>query len=182
MRVEATVHSAWLNGCTIVRLVSSLTSCTDLQVVRAALAQVEEPSSVDPPMSAAPTEKGPSLSVALATTDSAMSSSASSQNAPAEESMELDYTNNSLAPTNSQPVMTPQAVPSPSDAAIVINVATPTAPEVGSSGSIDMANTVSNCWVDIMSMRKQQPQRWMSRLGELPLEFTSNIEEQMWAH
>ncbi|KAG5333477.1 hypothetical protein C0989_005769 [Termitomyces sp. Mn162] len=77
------------------------------EVVRAALAQVEEPLSVDPPMSAAPTKEGPSLSVALATTNSAMSSGISFQDAPTEESMELDYTDASLAPTNPQLATTP---------------------------------------------------------------------------
>ncbi|KAG5351949.1 hypothetical protein C0989_004401 [Termitomyces sp. Mn162] len=80
-----------------------------------------------------------------------MSSSVSSQDAPTEESMELDYADNSLAPTNPQLAMTPQVIPSPSDAAIVTNIATPTAPEAGSSGSIDTANAVSECWADIMS-------------------------------
>ncbi|KAG5349044.1 hypothetical protein C0989_006418 [Termitomyces sp. Mn162] len=121
------------------------------EVVRAALVQAEEPFSMDPPMSAAPTEEGPSLSVALATTNPAMSSGASLQNAPTEESMELDYANDSLAPMNPQPVMTPQVILSLSDAAVAANVTTPTAPEARSSGSIDMANAVSECWADIVS-------------------------------
>ncbi|KNZ71492.1 hypothetical protein J132_09585 [Termitomyces sp. J132] len=141
------------------------------EVVRAALAQAEEPSSVDSSMSAALTEEGPSLSVALATTNLAMSSSVSSQNAPAEESMELDYTNNFSAPTNPQIATTPQIDPSPSDAVVATNIATTTALEAGSSGSIDMANAVLEHGIDIMT------QRWMNGPGELLLEFTSNIEE-----
>ncbi|KAG5337472.1 hypothetical protein C0989_009597 [Termitomyces sp. Mn162] len=94
------------------------------------------------PVSIAPTEEGPSLLVALATTNSAMSSGASSQDAPTKKSMELDYTHNSLAPTNPQLAMTSQVVLSPSDAAIVTNIATLTAPKAGSSGSIDIANAV----------------------------------------
>ncbi|KAG5351688.1 hypothetical protein C0989_005282 [Termitomyces sp. Mn162] len=146
-----------------------------MEVVRATLAQVEELASMDPFMSAAPTEEGPSLSVALSTTNHATSSSVSSQNAPTEESMEQDYTNDSLAPTNAQPVMTTQVIPSPSDAAIATNIATPSAPKARSSGSSDTANTVSECWADIMS-NKWRPQKWMNRPSELPLELTSNIE------
>ncbi|KAG5333809.1 hypothetical protein C0989_004751, partial [Termitomyces sp. Mn162] len=73
-----------------------------VEVVGATLAQAEEPSSIDPPTSAAPTKERPSSSVASATMDPATSSSASSQNTPAKEFMELDYADNSLAPTNSQ--------------------------------------------------------------------------------
>ncbi|KAG5353536.1 hypothetical protein J132_10169 [Termitomyces sp. J132] len=125
-----------------------------LEVVRAMLAQVEEPFSVDPPMSAAPTEEGPSSSVATATTDLATSSGVSSQDTHTEESMKLDYANDSVALTNLQPDVTPSVIPSPLDAVIATNVATPTAPEAGSSGSIDMANTVSECWADIMSNKE----------------------------
>ncbi|KAG5339238.1 hypothetical protein C0989_005057 [Termitomyces sp. Mn162] len=72
------------------------------EVLRAALAQAEELFSVDPSTSAAPTEEGSSLSVALATTNPnpAMSSGTSLQDNLTEESMELDYANNSLAPMN----------------------------------------------------------------------------------
>ncbi|KNZ77541.1 hypothetical protein J132_05166 [Termitomyces sp. J132] len=102
-----------------------------VEVVRATLAQVEEPSSMDPPVSAAPTKEGLSLSVATAATNPATSSGASSQNAPTKESMELDYAK-SLVPTNPQPEATPPVILSPSDVAIATNVATPTAPETGS--------------------------------------------------
>ncbi|KAG5351360.1 hypothetical protein C0989_006876 [Termitomyces sp. Mn162] len=124
------------------------------KVVRAALAQAEEPFSMDPPASAAPTKEGPSLSVASATTNPATSSGASSQDAPTEESMKLDYTNNSSVLTNSQLATTPQVVSSSSDAAIATNIATLTAPEAGSSGSIDTANTVSECLADIVSNKE----------------------------
>ncbi|KAG5338969.1 hypothetical protein C0989_005468 [Termitomyces sp. Mn162] len=115
------------------------------EVVRAVLAQVEEPFFVDSSTNAAPTKEGPSLSVAMATTDCTTSSGASSQNAPTEESMELDYTDDSVVPTNPQPEVTPPVIPSPLDAAVTTNVATPAAPEAGSSGSIDMANTILEC-------------------------------------
>ncbi|KAG5337150.1 hypothetical protein C0989_010507 [Termitomyces sp. Mn162] len=62
---------------------------------------------------------------------------------PTEESMELDYANNSPAPMNLHPEMTPQVVSSPSDAAIATNIAILAIPEAGPSGSIDMANAVS---------------------------------------
>ncbi|KAG5335702.1 hypothetical protein C0989_000614 [Termitomyces sp. Mn162] len=113
-----------------------------VEVVRAMLAQVEEPFFVDPPISAAPTEERPSSSVAIATTDPATSSGASSQNASAEEFMELDYTDNSVEPTNHHSEATSPVVPSLLDVAIVTNIATPTALEAGSSGSIDRANSV----------------------------------------
>ncbi|KAG5336744.1 hypothetical protein C0989_011967 [Termitomyces sp. Mn162] len=129
------------------------------EVVRAALVQVEEPSFVDPPASAAPTEEGCSLSVASATTNPATSSSVSSQDTPVEKSMELDYANDSLAPTNPQLSITPPVIPSPSDAAIVTNVATPTAPEAGSSGSIDMTNAVLEHWAHIISNERAAASR-----------------------
>ncbi|KAG5336293.1 hypothetical protein C0989_012266 [Termitomyces sp. Mn162] len=130
------------------------------------LAQAEELFSMDPPVSAAPTE-GPSLLVAAATIDLATSSGASLQNAPIEESMELDYADNSAALTNLQPEVTSLVVPSPLDAVVATNVATPITLEAGSSGSIDMANAVLECWVDIMSNEKAQPQKWMNWPGEL---------------
>ncbi|KAG5349429.1 hypothetical protein C0989_003973 [Termitomyces sp. Mn162] len=115
------------------------------EVVRASLAEAAKPSSVVPPPSAAPTEERPSLSVASASTDPAASSIASSQDAPIEEFMELDYTDDSLAPTNVHPETTPQVVPSPSDAAIATNTATLAIPEAEPSSSSDMANAVSEC-------------------------------------
>ncbi|KAG5334190.1 hypothetical protein C0989_004135 [Termitomyces sp. Mn162] len=121
-----------------------------VEVVKAVLVQAEEPFSMDPPTSAALIEEGPSLSVAIAATDPAMSSGASSQNTPA-ESMELDYANDSVASTNSQLEATPSVVPSPSDAAVATNIATPAAPKPGSGGSIDTALAVSECWADIVS-------------------------------
>ncbi|KAG5337935.1 hypothetical protein C0989_008635 [Termitomyces sp. Mn162] len=122
-----------------------------VEVVRASLAEVEEPFPMVPPWGAAPTEEGPSLLVATATTDPATSSTASSKDAPTEESMKLDYANNSLVPTNPCPEMTSQVVPSPSDVTVVTNVATPAIPEAGPSGSSDIANAVLECWVDIVS-------------------------------
>ncbi|KAG5333927.1 hypothetical protein C0989_004638 [Termitomyces sp. Mn162] len=124
------------------------------EMVRASLAKVEEPFSVVPLLSAAPTEKGPSLSVVLATTNPAMSSIASSQDTPTDKSMELDYANDSLAPTNSHPATIPQVIPSPLDVTIATNIATLATFEAGSSGSNDMANTVSECWADIMSNKE----------------------------
>ncbi|KAG5334674.1 hypothetical protein C0989_003182 [Termitomyces sp. Mn162] len=124
------------------------------EVVRASFAEVEEPFFMVPPPIAVPTEEGPSLSVASATTNPAASSITSSQNAPTEESIKLDYANNSLVPTNFHLTMTPQVVPSPSDVAIVTNAATLATPEAESSGSIDMANATLKCWADIMSNKE----------------------------
>ncbi|KAG5327922.1 hypothetical protein C0989_010975, partial [Termitomyces sp. Mn162] len=71
--------------------------------------------------------------------------------APLEESMELDYANNSLVPTNPSPEMAPQVIPSPSDTAVATNVAIPAVPKAGPSGSSDMANAVLEHWEGIMS-------------------------------
>ncbi|KAG5337025.1 hypothetical protein C0989_011127 [Termitomyces sp. Mn162] len=128
-------------------------------------AQVEEPFSVAPPPSAAPTKEGPSSSVALATTNLAASSIASSQDVPTEESMELDYADNFLVPTNPHPETTPQVVPSPLDMAIVNNIATPAIPEAGPSGSIDTANAVLEHWVDIMSNEAAAALRMDEQVG-----------------
>ncbi|KNZ72250.1 hypothetical protein J132_04041 [Termitomyces sp. J132] len=124
------------------------------EVMRASLAEVEEPSAVVPLPSAALTEEGPSLSMALATTDPTTSSIVSSQDAPTEEFMGLDYTNNSSAPTNPHPETTPQVIPSPSDMAVATNIATLAVPEAGPSGSSDMANAISEQWADIVSNKK----------------------------
>ncbi|KAG5340200.1 hypothetical protein C0989_002602 [Termitomyces sp. Mn162] len=83
-----------------------------------------------------------------------MSSAASSQDAPMEESMELDYANDSLALTNPYPETTPQVVLSPLDAAIATNVANLAIPEARLSGSSDTANAVLECWADIVSNKK----------------------------
>ncbi|KAG5332703.1 hypothetical protein C0989_006669 [Termitomyces sp. Mn162] len=115
------------------------------EVVRASLAAAKKPSSVAPPASAAPTEEGPLLAVAAITTNPVSSSGASSEDAPTEEFMELDYTDNSVLLTDAQPATTPQVVPSPIEAVVATNVAMPTAPEAGNSGSSDMANAVLEC-------------------------------------
>ncbi|KAG5718377.1 hypothetical protein E4T56_gene8308 [Termitomyces sp. T112] len=133
--------------------------------IPASLAEAEELFSVVYPPSAAPTEEGPSSSVVLATTNPATSSSASSQDAPTEKSMELDYTNNSLAPTNLHPEMTPQVIPSPSKVAVVTNIATLAAPEAGSSGSINMANAVLECWADIVSSEEVVALKMLKQAG-----------------
>ncbi|KAG5342373.1 hypothetical protein C0989_002846 [Termitomyces sp. Mn162] len=133
--------------------------------IPASLAEAEELFSVVYPPSAAPTEEGPSSSVVLATTNPATSSSASSQDAPTEKSIELDYTNNSLAPTNLHPEMTPQVIPSPSKVAVVTNIATLAAPEAGSSGSINMANAVLECWADIVSSEEVVALKMLKQAG-----------------
>ncbi|KAG5348879.1 hypothetical protein C0989_007453 [Termitomyces sp. Mn162] len=112
------------------------------EMVNTSLAEVEEPFSMAPPPSAAPTEEGPSASMVLAATHSAVSSDASSWDTPTEESMELDYADNSLVSTSPSPEMTPQVVSGPSDMAVATNIATPAIPEAGPSGSSDMANAV----------------------------------------
>ncbi|KAG5338670.1 hypothetical protein C0989_006675 [Termitomyces sp. Mn162] len=98
----------------------------------------------------APTEEGPLSSVAVATSTPPSSSGAFSEDAPTEESMELDYADNSVLATLVQPAMTPQVVLSPIEAVVVTNITASTTPEAGSSGSSDMADTVLECWVDIM--------------------------------
>ncbi|KAG5335513.1 hypothetical protein C0989_001189 [Termitomyces sp. Mn162] len=109
---------------------------------------------VAPCVSAASTEEGPLLSVALATTNLASSSGASFEDAPSEESMELDYINDSVLTMDAQPAMTPQVISSPTEAVVTTNITTPTAPEAGASGSSDMANTVSEHWADIVSSKE----------------------------
>ncbi|KAG5349984.1 hypothetical protein C0989_000882 [Termitomyces sp. Mn162] len=122
--------------------------------VRAVLALAEEPLLVASPISAAPTEEGPLLSMALATTNPATSSGVSSEDAPSEESMELDYIDNSALTMSVQPVTAPLVISSPTYAVVATNVATPIAPEAGSSGSSDTANAVLEHWVDIMSNKE----------------------------
>ncbi|KAG5349675.1 hypothetical protein C0989_002428 [Termitomyces sp. Mn162] len=80
-----------------------------------------------------------------------MSSAASSQDTPTEESMRLDYANNSSVHTNPHPETTLQVFPSPLYAAIAMNISTPPVPEAGTSGSNNMANTVLEHWADIVS-------------------------------
>ncbi|KAG5337585.1 hypothetical protein C0989_009270 [Termitomyces sp. Mn162] len=124
------------------------------EVMRASQATAEEPSLAAPTMSAAPTEEVPLPSVAVALSTAApppSSSSMSSDDAPSEKSMELDYVNDSMMPIPIQPVMTPQVVPSSMEVAVATNIATPTTPEARTSGSSNMANTVLECWADIMS-------------------------------
>ncbi|KAG5352026.1 hypothetical protein C0989_004169 [Termitomyces sp. Mn162] len=101
-------------------------------------------------------EEGPSLLVAVTTTNPALSSSASSEDAPIEESMELDYAHNSALPTDAQSAMTPQVVPSLTEAVVATNIAIPTAPEAGNNGSSDTTNAVSEHWVDIMSSEEAE--------------------------
>ncbi|KNZ79062.1 hypothetical protein J132_04762 [Termitomyces sp. J132] len=125
-----------------------------MDMVRAALVPPEELLSMALSTSVALTEEGLLLSVALATTNPATSSGASSDDAPSEESMELDYANNLAVPTSVQPVTTSPVVPSPSDADVATNIATLAAPETVSNGSSDTANAVSECWADIMSNKE----------------------------
>ncbi|KAG5339491.1 hypothetical protein C0989_004007 [Termitomyces sp. Mn162] len=116
------------------------------EVVRASQATIEESSSAAPTASAAPPEEGPSSSVAVAkstATTLLSSSGASLKHTLIEESMELDYADKFALTTLVLSAMTPQVFPSPMEAAVVTNVATPTTPEAGTSGSSDMANTVS---------------------------------------
>ncbi|KAG5342444.1 hypothetical protein C0989_001508 [Termitomyces sp. Mn162] len=107
-------------------------------------------------MSAAPTEEGPLLSVAATTSISPLSSSASSENALSEKSMDLDYANNSALTMPVQPAMTPQVIPSPMEVVVATNVATPTAPEAGFSSPSDMANTVLEYWANIVSNKEAE--------------------------
>ncbi|KNZ77544.1 hypothetical protein J132_05169 [Termitomyces sp. J132] len=124
------------------------------ELVRASLATAEEPSSVAPFVSAAPTEEGPLLSVAATTINPALSSSVSSKDTPTEESMELNYVNNSALTMDAQPATTPQVIPSPIEAVVATDIATLTAPEAG--GSSDMANAVLEHWVDIVSSKETE--------------------------
>ncbi|KAG5352683.1 hypothetical protein C0989_001147 [Termitomyces sp. Mn162] len=107
-----------------------------------------------PPTSKAPTEEGPLLSVAEATINPAIGSGASLDNTPTEESMELDYANDSALPTSVQPAMTSSVISSPLDAAVVTNIATPATTETVSNGSSDTANAVSEHWADIVSNKE----------------------------
>ncbi|KAG5338034.1 hypothetical protein J132_09731 [Termitomyces sp. J132] len=109
-----------------------------------------------PPASAAPTEDGPLSSVVAATSTPPLSSGAFSEDAPTEKSMEFDYADNSTLTMPVQPAMTPQVVPSPIEVTVATNVATPTTPEAGTSGSSDMANAVLENWVDIKSNKEAE--------------------------
>ncbi|KAG5716349.1 hypothetical protein E4T56_gene8683 [Termitomyces sp. T112] len=128
----------------------------------------EEPSSVAPSASAAPTEEGPLLSVAVATSTAAplpSSSGASSKDAPSEKSMELGYANDPMFPVPVQLVTTPQAVPSPTEVVVATTIATPTAPEAGANGSSDTANTVLEHWADIVSNDEAEASKMDEQAG-----------------
>ncbi|KAG5338555.1 hypothetical protein C0989_007059 [Termitomyces sp. Mn162] len=135
------------------------------EVVRASQATAEEPSSVAPPASAAPTEEGPLLLVVAATSTPPLSSGVSSEDTLIEESMELDYTDNSTLTMPVQPATTPQVIPSPMEAAVATNVATPTTFEAGTSGSSNMANAVSEHWADIMSNKEAEALKIDEQVG-----------------
>ncbi|KAG5351117.1 hypothetical protein C0989_007892 [Termitomyces sp. Mn162] len=122
----------------------------------ASQAAAKKLSSVAPPTSAAPTEESSLLSMAVATSIPPLSSSASLEDTPIEESMELDYTNNSALTIPVQPAMTPQVVLSPTEAVVATNVTTSTAPKAESSHPSDMANAVLECWADIMSNKEAE--------------------------
>ncbi|KAG5352521.1 hypothetical protein C0989_001955 [Termitomyces sp. Mn162] len=129
------------------------------------LAATQEPLPVAPSVSAAPTEEGPLLLVAVTTTNLASSSGASSEDAPAEESIELDYVNHSALTMDAQPAMTPQVILSLMEAVVATNVATLTAPEARTSGSSDMANAVSECWADIVSSKEAEASKMEKQAG-----------------
>ncbi|KAG5338690.1 hypothetical protein C0989_006585 [Termitomyces sp. Mn162] len=150
MRAEAMLLLMQLNGCTL--------------VLSALQATTKEPSSVVPPASAAPTEEGPLLSVAAATSISLSSSGMSSEDAPMEESMELDA-NNSALTTPVQPAMTPQVISSLTEAVVATNIATPITPGTGSSGPSDTTNTVLECWADIVSSKEAEALKMDEQAG-----------------
>ncbi|KAG5348982.1 hypothetical protein C0989_006726 [Termitomyces sp. Mn162] len=136
--------------------------------MRASQAAIEQPSSVAPTTSAAPTKEGPSLLVAVAPSTAApppLSSGASSDDSPPEKSMELDYANDSMVLTPIQLATTLQIVPSSMEVAVATNVATPTAPEARTSGSSDTANTVLECWADIMSNKEAEALKMDEQAG-----------------
>ncbi|KAG5716508.1 hypothetical protein E4T56_gene16171 [Termitomyces sp. T112] len=144
---------------------SPLDAAEWLHFVRASLAAAEEPLWVATSASAAPTEEGPLSSVAATTTNSALSSGASLENAPAEESMEFNYVDDSALTMNAQPVTTPPVVPSPREVVVVTNITTPTAPEAGTSGSSDTANAVLECWADIVSSKEVEASKMGKQAG-----------------
>ncbi|KAG5338613.1 hypothetical protein C0989_006812 [Termitomyces sp. Mn162] len=119
-------------------------------------------------MSAAPTEEGLLLSVAVAlstATPPLSSSGASSDNAPLEKSMELDYVNDLAVPMPIQPATTPQVIHSSMEVAVATNVATPTTSEAGTSSSSDMANAISECWANIMSNKEVEASKMDEQAG-----------------
>ncbi|KAG5349078.1 hypothetical protein C0989_006119 [Termitomyces sp. Mn162] len=119
-------------------------------------------------MSAALTEEDPSLSVAVATFTAnppLSGSGASSDDALSEKSMELDYANNPMVPMPIQLATTLQVVPSAMEAVVATNIATPTAPEAGTSGSKDIANTVLEHWVDIVSNKEAKALKMDEQAG-----------------
>ncbi|KAG5352085.1 hypothetical protein C0989_003884 [Termitomyces sp. Mn162] len=113
-----------------------------------------EPSAMVSAVSAALTEARPLSLVAAATTNPESSSGASSEDAPLEESMELDYTDDSALTMPVQPVTTMPVIPSTLEVVVATNIATPTAPEAGSSGSNNTDNAVLEHWEDIMSNKE----------------------------
>ncbi|KNZ75791.1 hypothetical protein J132_01537 [Termitomyces sp. J132] len=131
----------------------------------ASQAATEELSSVDPPMSAAPTEEGPSLSVAVTTSIPPLSSGVSLEDALSEKSMDLDYADNFALTMPVQPAMTPQVVPSPMEVVLVTNTATPTAPEAESSGPSNTANAVLEHWADIISNKELEASKMDKQAG-----------------
>ncbi|KAG5317874.1 hypothetical protein C0989_000470, partial [Termitomyces sp. Mn162] len=64
-----------------------------------------------------------------------------------------------------QPATTPQVVPSHTEAVVATNIVIPTASEAGVSGSNDMANTVLECWADIMSNKEAEALKMNKQAG-----------------
>ncbi|KAG5334172.1 hypothetical protein C0989_004195 [Termitomyces sp. Mn162] len=120
-------------------------------------------------MSAAPTKEGPLLSAAVTTSIPPLSSSVSSEDALTEESMELDYADNSTLTMPVQLVTTPQVFPSSTEVVVATNIVTPTTPEAGFSGPIGMANAVSECWADIVSNKGAEALKMDEQAGRPPL-------------
>ncbi|KAG5352622.1 hypothetical protein C0989_001445 [Termitomyces sp. Mn162] len=131
----------------------------------ASQAAAKELSSVAPPISAAPTEEGPLLSVAAAISIPLSSSGVSSEDTLSEESMELDYADDSALTMPVQLAMTPQVVPSPTEAVVATNITTPTTPEAGSSGLSDMANAILEHWANIMSNKEAEASKMDKQAG-----------------
>ncbi|KAG5335118.1 hypothetical protein C0989_002373 [Termitomyces sp. Mn162] len=107
-----------------------------------------------PPPSTPSSAEKQAATVASASTGLAATSNASSQDTPTKESMELDYTDRTSVPIQPHLETTSPVIPGPSETMVVTNIAIPIVPEAGTSSSSDMANAVSECWVDIMGSKE----------------------------
>ncbi|KAG5338517.1 hypothetical protein C0989_007221 [Termitomyces sp. Mn162] len=107
-----------------------------------------------PPPSPSASAEEQAATVASASIGLAATSNVSFQDAPTVESMELDYTNGTLVPTELCLEMTSPVIPGPLEMTVVTNIATSIICEAETSSSSDTANAVSECLADIMNSKE----------------------------